>query len=204
MAILAASARSLEQAAVDNWRIAGGHQHDHGFPTARPKPIISAEKIPALAEGSTTLITVCHCGAQRQRALAQGGRHAEQRVLRQREDDRHQREAHRHAHHQRIALVVIIPSQKCSGSPNSATSSRGPRLSASHTVNASSGNSNSRSTPGRQRGIKRWVNAPHSSTAAASSSGNASTANRYCSMIGASQMPATSPITTVGSAPSLR
>lgn len=29
-------------------------------PTARPKPIISAEKIPALAEGSTTLITVCH------------------------------------------------------------------------------------------------------------------------------------------------
>ena len=29
-------------------------------PTARPKPIIKAEKIPGLAVGKTTLIMVCH------------------------------------------------------------------------------------------------------------------------------------------------
>ena len=72
-------------------------------PTARPKPIMTAEKMPGLAVGSTTRVAVC------QRLAPSASEPAvrccgtfEKRVLGDREDDRDHREAHREADHQAL------------------------------------------------------------------------------------------------------
>ena len=72
-------------------------------PTARPKPIMIAEKMPGLAVGSTTRIAVCQRrGAERQRARAQVLRHVGEGVLGDGEDDRDHGEAHREPDHEQL------------------------------------------------------------------------------------------------------
>ena len=76
-------------------------------PTARPRPIMTAEKSPLMAVGITIRVAVC----QRRRAAAerrrpQVVRDARERVLGDRVDDRDDREAHHEADDQRVALDV--------------------------------------------------------------------------------------------------
>ena len=81
-------------------------------PTARPKPIITAAKIPGLAEGSTTRHKrLPAAGAQGHR----GGRHAVRdvgkRVFRQREDDGNHRKTQADGDDDAVPLIVA----QCAG-----------------------------------------------------------------------------------------
>ena len=76
-------------------------------PTARPKPIMIAEKTPGLAVGSTTRTAVCQrLAPSASDAARQVRRHARERVFGDREDDRDDGEAHGQPDHQAVALVV--------------------------------------------------------------------------------------------------
>ena len=116
-------------------------------PTARPKPIMTAEKTPGLAVGSTTRVAVCQrLAPSASDAADRFGGHVRERVLGDGEDDRDDREAHREADDEAVALVVgeaehVVEPDARMSPPNSQSSTGGPDLQRQPTRRATSSGS---------------------------------------------------------------